>query len=370
MSYENGTASACERTLACAASLVLPQAEHTDEYTAKGHDVHAFIRTVLAGGSEETALREVDGEHRAMCRGIQWRALVGDLMDLELESALAVDVRKRTARRLGSNIARDYEGAAKRLRKRLGAWEVPGSLDIAGRLRGSGRRVVRDIKTGYQDVTPARRNGQGRFFAAAFRLLEGGDAIDFQIAKIRPTGWVWYSRESQATFTPLDCDLFLDALEDALADVKEARRTYLVNGAIGPHEGPWCDHCRAAYACPAKIAIARSMLGTIVDLRGRLEAMTPEERGRAWEIAKYQIEPQLKLVLEPLREMIKAEPVPLSNGKIAKATTYEQERVDPGAALDLARALGASEEQIAACMHRFPVTTIRAVNPPRGGRAA
>lgn len=370
MSYENGTASACERTLACPASLVLPQAEHTDEYTEKGHDVHAFIRAVLAGSSVDAALRDVDGEHRALCRGIQWASLVGDLQDLELESALAVDVRKRTARRLGSNIARDYAGAARRSGKKLKAWEVPGSLDIAGRRRGSRRRVVRDVKTGYQDVTAARRNGQGRFFASAFYLLEGGP-VDFEIAKIRPSGAVWYGREAQATFTALDCDLFLDELEDALADVKEARRTYLVNGAVGPHEGPWCDHCRAAYACPAKIAIARSMLGTVVDLRGRLEAMTPEERGKAWEIAKYQIEPQLKLVLEPLREMIKAEPVPLSNGRIAKAVTYEQERVDAAAALDLARTLGASDEQIAACMNRFPVTTIRAVNAPRGrGHAA
>lgn len=370
MSYDNGTASACERTLACSASLVLPQADHTDEYTEKGHDVHAFIRRVLAGGSVEGALQEVDADHRAMCRAIQWRSLVGDLEDLELESALAIDLRKRTARRLGSNIARDYATAAKRMGKRLGAWELPGSLDIAGRLRGSRRRVVRDVKTGYQEVTAARRNGQGRFFAAAFYLLEGGP-VDFEIAKIRPSGAVWYGREAQATFTALDCDLFLDELEDAIADVKLARRTYLVNGAVAPHEGPWCDHCRAAYACPAKIAIARSMLGTVVDLRGRLEAMTPEERGRAWEIAKYQIEPQLKLVLEPLRDMIKAEPVPLSNGKIAKATTYEQERVDAAAALDLARALGATDEQLAACTHRFPVTTIRAVNPPRGrGHAA
>jgi hypothetical protein len=373
VSLPNGSASAVERTLACAASLVLPRVEESDEYADRGHDLHAFTRAVLSGTSVEVAIQDVELEHRATCEHIDWRALVGDLTDIECESAFAIDVRARTARRLGFNVERQYESAAKRAGKKLGAWEMPGSLDIAGRRKADGARVVRDVKSGYQDVTPAVSNGQARYFGAAFHLLEGAPEVHFEVAKLKPSGAIWYGREARATFTALDVDTFLDELEAALGRVNAARKVFVAGGVPDVSAGAHCDYCSAADACPAKTALARAMLGELQGVEGQqIEAMALEQRGRAWELAIGEIKPLLDRVLKALKESIARQPVPLSNGKQARAVTYERENLVASLALALARELGASEEQVRACYRSGPVTQIRETPPPRArrGRAA
>src|SRR6185312_12768731 len=256
----NGSASASDRTLACPAWLAFPRVDRSGPWAARGTQLHGYIRDALTGRDPREALEQVEPAYRATCVLIDWSALGGDLADLECEVAYAIDVHARAARMLGHNIGRGYEQAAARTGAPLADTEVPGSLDIKGRHRTIPRRVVvLDTKTGFLDVTPAERNGQGLFFAAAIMLTEWDvDEVEFRIAKVRASGDVW--DRDRFVFTRLDVDLFLDEYEAALERGHDARRVYLAGGTPDVAEGSWCDHCPASDHCPAKMRLARAML--------------------------------------------------------------------------------------------------------------
>jgi PD-(D/E)XK nuclease superfamily len=377
MALPNGSASAVERLIACPAWPSLPRVEVESEDAASGHAKHGYIAAVLSGTPVDVALAAVLEEaDRRTCRQLDWRALVGDADDLESEAAFAIDVKRRTARRLGHNLGRDYEGAARRLGRRLGSWEIPGSIDLLGRRKVGGVRLVRDYKSGYQDVTHAADNGQLKFFAAAVYLIEGETAVEADIAKIKPDGSVFYLRDGgRATFTPLDLDAFLDELEAAVAETHKARALVRYRKLPTVYAGPHCKYCEAANACPAKTTLARAFIGTLDAMKSRFAIMTREERGRAYELLTYQAKPLLRDLEAALKESIFAEGprgVPLSNGKIARASSYETSRTSSTAAIDLARELGATEAQLEECEKTFTVTQVREVNAPRAkkGNAA
>jgi tetrahydromethanopterin S-methyltransferase subunit G len=363
------TASAVERALACPASTVLARVDRTTAYAERGHGKHAYIRAVLTGTPVETAIAATDEEDRATCKAIDWDKLCGDLDEIEAEAAFAIDVVARTARRLGHNIGRDYAGAASRLGQPLGESEVPGSADIVGRSRRTGRLTVIDTKSGYQDVTPPGDNGQGRFFAAALHLLTGED-VDFRIAKLKPTGRVW---NDEATFTAWDVDVFLDELEEALGRARAMRRALPVAPSV--HEGDWCGYCPALDTCPAKTALARTMLETLapLDVEGAIKAMSDEDAGRAYVLAHDRAAPIVDRVIEALKARAKASPFPLPDGKILRAAPYTKENLNQGALLALAKNMGATDEQIERCYSTAQVAPVRPCAPPKAakkGRAA
>ena len=349
MTPENGSASGNERLLACPSSLALPRVNRSSEYADRGHGIHGYIWAILSGTPQDVALAAVDQEHRETCRLIDWQKLCGDLDGIECEAAYALDVRARTARLLGHNLGRNYPA--------LGEWEIPGSLDLTGRRRSDGRRVVIDVKSGYQDVTPTEENGQARFFAAVFHLLDGEAEVDCRIAKLKPSGDVW---NEPATFDAWAIDEHLDELETSVERSKEARRVYLAGGTPEFTEGAWCGYCPAADACPAKNRLARSMAGDLSAIEGKIGMMTPADAGRAYEIAHDRISPVLTRVLESLKERARREPLPLSGDMELREAPYEKEQPDFQGALALARELGASEAQIKAC---YRPTMIRPVRP-------
>jgi len=368
------TASALERTFACPASAALPRAISTSDYAESGTTKHGFVSAVLRGRPVSEALANIDDDlDREACRALDWARLIGDLADLESEAAFAIDVKRRTARRLGHDIGRDYEGAALRAGGKLSRHEVVGTADFIGRRKAGGMRAVRDMKTGYLDVTSAADNAQLLFFASALYLLEGAAEIEGSIAKVKPDGQVFYGRQGTAVYTPLELDRFLDRLEETVRRVGDARarvlRRRLPTVTLGPH----CRYCEAAHACPAKTRLAREMVPTLDAMAGVVELMTREERGRCWELANEQAKPLLESVLEALKERIVTDgEVPLSGGRVAKAFVYPQERVIARQALELARELGATEDQLRACHSQVTVTTVRSVKAPgaRKGRAA
>jgi PD-(D/E)XK nuclease superfamily len=370
----NGSASGIARTLECAAWTSLPHVESSSEDADAGNRKHRFIAAVLAGTPLDAALAAVDDDDdRETCRALDWRALLGDLDAIESEAAFAVDFRARTARRLGRNLGRGYEAAAKALGRKLGAYEIPGAADVLGRLKRDGTWAVKDAKSGYLDVTPAAENAQLLFFASALYLLEGAEAVEVSIAKVKPDGSIWYGREGRAVVTPFELDAYMDRVEAAIVRGKEARALVRKRRMPVVNAGPWCSFCEAAPACPAKTQLARSFIGALGAIEARFAAMTKEERGRAFEIIKYQAKPLVERVEAALREMIIADgAVPLPSGKLAKPITCETSRMNLGAVLELARGLGASEEQIEGCRTTRDVTTIREVNGPRlrKGRAA
>lgn len=373
MTLPNGSASATERTLACSAWVALPRSERgDDEDRDRGTSGHRYVAAVLHGTPEATALAAVDKDLRAACSGLRWAELLGDAQHgtLESEAAFAIDVRARTARRLGHNVGRDYEGAAKRAGRKLGAFEIPGAIDFCFRRRG-GVRAVRDMKWGFQDVTPAAENGQLKFFAAALYLLEGETEIEGSIAKVKPDGRVQYVRGAIATYSPFELDAFLDELEASVAAGKAARALVRKRRLPEVTTGAHCRYCPAADACPGRMRIVRSMLPELQTIGERVEAMTAPERARAWVMFKHQIAPLVEQVEKALKESVARDTaesggLPLGNGKMVRASSYERTDIVASAALALARELGASEEQLEECVRTHIVTSVREVNTPKG----
>ena len=366
MTLRNGSASGSLRTHECPAHLAFPRTHESDEYSERGHGLHAYVHDVLAGADSKAALAAIeDDDDRATCERLDWRALVGDLVDVELETAFAVDVKARRARRLGANLRRGYEAACKRLGRALGPWEVPGSLDVSGRRRRDGRRVVRDLKTGFRPVPAAKSNRQGLFFGAAFHLLEDAAEVDFEICKLKPDGSIVVGRSGRASYTALDVERYLDEYGVDLARAKAARRVVLSGGTPDVHVGEWCDYCGAIDHCPAKTALARNLIGELGTVEAQMLGMTSAQRARAWELLTWQIGPIYERVGKALRQAVAAAPEPtiLSNGKQVRAISFETERVSASKLAELARALGASDEQIDACSATRVVTQYRETRP-------
>jgi hypothetical protein len=356
----NGSASATDRTLTCPAWLALPHVERTSEDASKGTQIHRFIRDALEGVDPKRALERVDPAYRATCVLIDWRALGGDLTDIECESAYLIDVRARSARLLGFDVGRQYAKAAG---GKIGPWEMPGSLDIGGRRRDRPRTfVVLDCKTGFREVTPADRNGQGLFFAAAILLSRDDiDEVEFRIARVKTSGDVW--DRDRFTFTRLDVDMFLDDLEEAIGRAREAKKLVLAGGTPDVATGH-CTYCPAFDACPAQHALARSMLGDLKDIQGRVEAMSHEQLGAAFELANERIKPLLARVLDPIKDRIKREgEVPaMTEGKAVRPISFPREDFSGEAARALLAQLGATPAQIASCYRSHEITQVKLVN--------
>jgi|HubBroStandDraft_6_1064221.scaffolds.fasta_scaffold79075_2 hypothetical protein len=368
MTLPNGSASSIERTIACPAWLCFPRVEREDEWAAQGHELHNFSRAALGGADVEREIGKLSERARPFAVRLDWGALIGDVKDVRCEVAYAIDVRKRTVRELGVGIERRYEEAAKKLGKPLGAWEVPGSNDLEGvRLEDASKPVTIDLKTGYKDITAGDDNGQARFYGAV-SVLQGHDEAEVRMVAWRATGKLYADR---TVFTPLDVDTFLDELEEALKKSKAMRKAYAWGRMPDVTEGPWCEHCPAKHYCPAKTQLVRSALPYLEDMRGRVEALTLAELGEAWEIANDRIKPLLELVLEPIKERIKAERlVPLKTpGKVARVIEYPRDFLDQAAALELLRTLGASESQIGELYLTKEIVQVRTTNAPKASAA-
>jgi Protein of unknown function (DUF2800) len=359
VTLENGSASATERTFACGASLALPRVHRTDRYAEKGHDIHSFVRAVLTGIPPATALERVDPEHRATCRKIEWHKLCADLGDLRCEASYALDVVARSARFLGLDIRREYE------RFGLGPNEVPGSDDIEG-TRIDGVPVIVDLKSGYQYVTDAAENGQGLFFGAVKHLMLGADEVEFRIAKLKPDGQIRVV--SSATYTAFEIDSYLDRYAEALVRARAARRVYLAGGMPDVSEGDWCGYCECHEACPAKSALARAMITTAADLESRVASLPLVEAGRAWNVYQ-QMRDTMSRIGAALESRARNEPLPIGDEKVAREVSYEKTSFSSAGALELLKALGATDEQIAALHRTYVVSTVRETRDPNAPRA-
>lgn len=353
MSYaHNGTASATERTIKCASSLVLPRVRRTRQESERGSGIHGFVASVLSGTPIASALKLVDEQYRGVCDRIDWRGLGGDLRDVRTEVAYALDPIARSARELGANLGRHYGP--------LGANEVPGSLDIEGVSTFDGTPVVIDLKSGWLDVTEAEENGQGLFFGAVKALMTGAPEVEFRIAKLLPSGRIV---PDVARYSALDLDSFLDEYESAIGRVRKAREVYESGGVPNVVTGEWCRWCECLESCPAYSALARSMLGDALDIEQRIASLSLAQAGAAWRKAK-QIDVVLTRVLDGLKARAKQVALPLGDGKEARAISYSKQSFDKELALELLRDKGASSDEIAALYRSVNVEQVREANVP------
>ena len=349
------TASSLERALACPASLVLPQVHTTSEYAKRGTEIARFIRLVIGGASVEAAAETVgDLEWRATCLALDWKKLAGDLSEVQGEMAYALDVETDDARRLGSNLGRHYPPTS--------ATEFCGTSDIEGE-RIDGIPVVVDVKSG-QPVTLAAHNPQIRFFALVKHLLTGAPEVEGRIAYVGEDGSVWSDCH---TFSAFDLESFGDelrALPARIAAARDAAATSVPTVSTGDH----CRYCPAKPACPAYVALARTMVTDIDAARVHLPVMTPEEQGRAWAKAKA-VESMLETVLDALKAMAKQAPFPLENGQTVKMVTQKRRAFVQANALRLLEAKGATPEEIAEVYTETVIEKVQACGSKTGVKA-
>jgi hypothetical protein len=361
------TASAIDRSIACSGWTAFPHVYRTSDYAERGNAIHRYVRAVLAGTAQEAAILAVPEEHREVCRQLDWGKLCGDLDDVQTEAAFALNVVTRKARFLGFNIGRKYAAAAERMGEPLTEDDVCGSLDVKGLRKSDGRPTIRDLKSGFVDVTAASKNGQVKFFAAVEHLMTGAPEVDSEIAKLKPNGDLWFDR---ATFSAWEVDDYLDELEDTVERHKKAKRVYLAGGLpdVAPTEDG-CRYCPAFDVCPAYAALARAMLGDVQAMdRVGVDPLTVEEAGEVMDRA-YLIRPVLTRVIDAGKERAKREAMPMKAGKELRPIEYTRNDISSDAILALARQLGATDEQVRECYRSSNVVQVRVLNAPGASKS-
>ena len=360
MTYEAVTsASAIERVTECAASAVLPKVRRASGPDAeRGTEIHGYIRAILAGVKQETALEAVPPQWRETCAKIDFQRLLAGVDVAQSEVAYAIDVQSMKARCLGANIGREYS------RFDITATEIPGSCDIDALHYNTGARVVIDVKTGHSRVAPCRENTQIMFFALAMMLLTGANQIEGRIAYISESGEVWNDAH---VFTRLELELFADELETTvLKRVPEARRVYLENGTAKVKQGDHCRYCDSMTYCPAYTSLARTMATDMEQIAAKVEELTDEQAGVAWTKVKAVLT-LAESVEKSLKERARQSPFPTPDGKIVTALPKRgRECFSASSAIEMLRARGATDADISS-LYRVsgPSVEIRAVKPKR-----
>lgn len=350
------TASALERAFACPPSTFLPQVNESNEDADRGSEIHKFVRNVAAGMPIATALLLVPKEHQAVCQGIDFARVCGDLSNVRAEVSYAIDVERSEVRELGINLGRKYP-------PRRPA-EFAGTNDIEGR-RIDDVEVVGDVKTG-ELVTPCRDNPQMKFHARARQLATGASEVEGRLIYIRRDGKVMLDCH---TFRAFELETFQDEAVFFIERREAARARYEATGQVTVSTGDHCKYCPAMTACPRYVALARSMvvdvveLGTDVAARGFV-TMTPEQMGIAW--AKLtdigRVHDQIK---EGLKAMAKQGSFPLPNGKMVRMIEFARSDFSREKAFELMRAKGATQAEIEACYAENTVQQVREGNGPK-----
>ena len=286
------TGSKIHRVWKCPASAVLPQLDVSDAKwepaRAKGKGVHRFLERVKAIGRTE-ALAEAPKEILPLLEALD----LDDLpVGLACEVAFAWNWKTSTARELGRGDAlpRTADGAVDY--DALGVdWscEVPCTLDVVGVAWKQGiqhdpvhgpvtdrRGYVGDYKSGHAKYPAPDMFGQTLLGACCVRSVFGCDDVVVELIHIHDNGG---HHKARRTVTDWDLDVFERELAQAMKLVTAGQfSSPHVGVLIDPVEGPWCDFCPAYRACPAKVALVRSIPDRLIEL-GVRPGMLPNKNG-------------------------------------------------------------------------------------------
>lgn len=344
------SASSLEREAACPGSAALPNTSESGDDAARGQAIHAFLERVGRMPLAD-ALAGVPKQWREFCGAIDTDQIVGGLSNVRSEVAYAIRIGHEEAREIGSNIGRAYPD--------LGDdWEF-GTNDIEG-VRFDGVPVTGDIKTG-NDVTPARDNMQAQFAARAIQLVTGADEVESRIIYLRHSGDVWVDWH---VFTRLELERFEDRVSDVRFRVADAHARYALGVVPDVNPGSWCRYCPGLLSCPAKTALARSMLSDLESVDARIATFTPEQAGRAY-LKLKEILTVAERVESALKQFAARTPLPLGNGKEIRPITFEKKSFSRTKALELLAAKGATVPEIEALKVPHEETHYRVVNAKR-----
>lgn len=322
------TASGLDRAFACIGSTVFPRVKDTQTKQAeRGTVLHRFVQIARERTREEALAEITDDDLRNQAAAIDLDALP---LGAESEVALAYNPQTGEARRLD-----------------IGQREYPeddnwlyGTADLIG-VAGS-TVYVDDMKTG-RAVVAARDGWQLRFLAVAAARYMGVDSARVGFFYLNNDG-SW--RHDTAEFDGFDLDTFADDLKNLHQRIHAAYADYLRGVMPDLATGSHCTYCKSAPVCPAQTQIVRSFIPSLGELVTKLEAMTPQQRGEAYENYKV-AENLMKKADEAFRLLASQEPIPLSDGKVLKEVYSTRYKAADGAAKYIANAYNV--ETLAAC---------------------
>lgn len=338
MPTEMPSASGLERAFACPASMVLPAVHRTSEYAERGTALHSFVHAVLRGVPRAQALVAVPAEWREAAAEIDVMRVGGDLREPRTEEAFGFNVETGEARAFGKIDHRAYPD--------LGEGWVFGTEDFGG-VRIDGVPVTGDTKTGYLEVTPAKRNPQVKFHALVRMTLDGALTVDGRIVHKREGRKAYVD---QTEFSSFDLDAFADDLAELRKRIHAARAIVARGETPAVTAGDHCRYCPAVAACPANIALARTVVAPeqldAASVKRHLATLTPEQLGAAWQKAEA-LADAAKLVKDGLKTIVKSGVnLPTTPGRRVSLKVVRSMRFDQDAAIELLRAKGATEEEI------------------------
>lgn len=268
----------------CPARLALPQVRESSEQAERGNALHEFARKVTKNpNTRDVALLDVPDEWRHTAAGMNLDSALFGLEVLGCELAFALDVKKRTVRFIGENIARDYNGELlKQGKPKLSRYEIPMSMDIVGKVGEIPCEL--DWKSGRSIGDPAE-HWQRRLCAAA--LIFHYDASE----AFSRVGYIWDNGDIKpdgAPFTLFDAEDFCDDMVKTIDAVWQAR--LLVANGIMPTVAPSdsaCNYCSAINSCPYYLNFAYAMAGRMDEINKlELTTLSGPEMLKVWEDVK------------------------------------------------------------------------------------
>lgn len=303
------TASGLEREIQCPASAVIsPTVQESGAYAERGHEIHTFCRSVIAGTPRSIALAAITDPHwRETCEQLDVGAMCAGLTNVRAEVAYRLDLESESARELGINLGRRYPPRA--------PFEIDGTNDAEGQKIFSGVWVVIDIKTGFVDVTRCRDNPQMRFHAAALMLKHDVPQVEARIVYVAVDG---QTRTDVHVFTRLEIDSFCDELRARRERIDRANAA-LREGRIEVVAGSWCTYCKAKVSCPRFTSLAHAMLGSLRETHATWGTLSAVQRAEAFVLAA-EAKDLAERIVESMKGIARTDPIDLPGGKVLRET--------------------------------------------------
>lgn len=311
------TFSALARAFACPLSCCLPHADHSSEDARAGTARHAFLQRIaelVQGGQgrpavplEEArgiALDEAEEVDRAYLAALPVEQL--QLASIAPEVTLAYDVATGKARELGRNLGRNYEGV----------WptEFVGTTDRLG-LKGDDAIYIGDYK-GRSHRIPVSEDPQLLAAALCATRIHQRERAELEVVKLID-GEPFHS---SATVEAFDLDGFEFRLQDLAARIEKDRAAYKTGDIPDARTGPHCHYCSSLAYCPAKMALARAVLGGDSDEMLNIREVgaayiTPDNAPRLYELTR-EADKLLQAVKEALVDFARVTPIHLPDGRV------------------------------------------------------
>jgi len=275
------------------------------------------------------------------------------------EKAYALNVQTRTTRYVGTNIGRDYNGELERTGQApLSTYEIPFTIDVEAFFETT--PVELDYKSGQSIGDPAE-HWQRRVCATGLMLYYDASTAISRVAYIWDSGEIKHDGHE---FTLFDAEEYCDQLKSAIDNVLAAK-SLLASGIMPPvsPSDEACAYCPAMTYCPYWMNTAKAMLGKLTEITQgpHLTALTPEEMGQVWELAK-QAEKLLEPVLKGLKKIAAEKPIPIGDKyevrPVERSRSYEDTDAMRGELVKALAKLGMSDEDIEKKLASFKGKTV------------